>query len=119
MSASIDTQLIHEGEPQPRIGGAVSMPIFQSAMFEDGQDELRYIRYNNTPNQQVLSRKLAALERAEAALVTGSGMAAISSALMAVLAPGDHLLAQAGLYGGTHIFDTRLLPVRGPCCGWK
>ena len=84
MKPSIDTQLIHEGEPKPRIDGAVSMPIFQSAMYEDGGDELRYIRYNNTPNHRVLNLKLAALEGAEAALVTGSGMAAISTALLTV-----------------------------------
>ncbi len=113
MKPSIDTQLIHEGEPQPRIDGAVSMPIFQTAMYEDGGDELRYIRYNNTPNHRVLNQKLAALEGAEAALVTGSGMAAISTALLTVLAPGDHLLAQSGLYGGTHGFVTRLLPELG------
>ena len=113
MRPSIDTQLIHEGEPKPRIDGAVSMPIFQSAMYEDGGDELRYIRYNNTPNHRVLNQKLAALEGAEAALVTGSGMAAISTALLTVLAPGDHLLAQDGLYGGTHSFVTRVLPELG------
>ena len=113
MKPSIDTQLIHTGEPKPRIGGAVSMPIFQSAMFEDGDDELRYIRYNNTPNQNVLGEKLAALEGAEAALVTGSGMAAISTALLTVLKPGDHLLAQSNLYGGTHSFVTHQLPELG------
>ncbi len=113
MKPSIDTQLIHEGEPEPRIDGAVSMPIFQTAMYEDGGDELRYIRYNNTPNHRVLNQKLAALEGAEAALVTGSGMAAISTALLTVLAPGDHLLAQSGLYGGTHSFVTRVLPELG------
>ncbi|MCH8960463.1 MAG: aminotransferase class I/II-fold pyridoxal phosphate-dependent enzyme [Bacteroidetes bacterium] len=113
MKPSIDTQLIHEGEPEPRIDGAVSMPIFQTAMYEDGGDELRYIRYNNTPNHRVLNQKLAALEGAEAALVTGSGMAAISTALLTVLVPGDHLLAQSGLYGGTHSFVTRVLPELG------
>lgn len=113
MPVSIDTQLIHKGEPKPRIDGAVSMPIFQSAMYEDGGDELRYIRYNNTPNHRVLNEKLAALEGAEAALVTGSGMAAISTALLTVLTPGDHLLAQNSLYGGTHSFVTRVLPELG------
>ena len=113
MKPALDTQLIHTGEPKPRIGGAVSMPIFQSAMFEDGDDELRYIRYNNTPNQKVLGEKLAALEGAEAALVTGSGMAAISTALLTVLKPGDRLLAQSNLYGGTHSFVTHVLPELG------
>ena len=50
----IDTKLIHAGEPRPRIGGAVSMPIFQSANFEIGGEndynDLKYIRLNNTPN---------------------------------------------------------------------
>jgi cystathionine beta-lyase/cystathionine gamma-synthase len=51
--------------------------------------------------------KLAALENAEAAIVTASGMAAISTALLTVLSAGDHLLAQNSLYGGTHDFITK------------
>ena len=108
---SIDTKLIHAGEPEPRILGAVSMPIFQSAMFEYAGEtdyhDLKYIRLNNTPNNQALHAKLAALENAEAALVTASGMAAISTALLTVLSAGDHLLAQNCLYGGTYDFLTR------------
>lgn len=113
----IDTKLIHAGEPEPRILGAVSMPIFQSAMFEYGGEksyhDLKYIRLNNTPNHAALHAKLAALENAEAALVTGSGMAAISTALLAVLSQGDHLLAQDCLYGGTHDLITKDLPDLG------
>jgi cystathionine beta-lyase/cystathionine gamma-synthase len=108
---SIETKLIHAGEPEPRIMGAVAMPIFQSAMFEYAGEtdyhDLKYIRLNNTPNQQVLHAKLAAIESAEAALVTASGMAAISAALLTVLSSGDHLLAQDCLYGGTHDLLTR------------
>ena len=78
-----ETQLIHSGEPDPRINGAVSMPIYQSAMFEYAGEtsyhELKYIRLNNTPNHTALHQKLATLENAEAALVTASGMAAIST----------------------------------------
>src|ERR1700730_13443637 len=107
----IETKLIHAGEPEPRIGGAVAMPVFQSAMFEYAGEasyhDLKYIRLNNTPNHVVLHQKLAALENAEAALVTSSGMAAISTALLSILAPGGHLLAQNCLYGGTHDFLTR------------
>lgn len=107
----IDTKLIHAGEPDPRILGSVCMPIFQSAMFEYGgeksYDDLKYIRLNNTPNHAALHAKLAALENAEAALVTASGMAAISTALLAVLSQGDHLLAQDCLYGGTHDLITK------------
>ena len=101
----IDTKLIHAGEPEPRIEGAVAMPIFQSAVFEgwsgQGYHDIHYIRLNNTPNHTALHAKLAALENAEAALVTGSGMAAISTSLLTVLSAGDHLLAHSSLYGGT------------------
>lgn len=107
----LDTKLIHAGEPQPRIEGAVSLPIFQSAMFEYAGEtsyhDLKYIRLNNTPNHVALHQKLAALENAEAALVTASGMAAISTSLLTVLSPGGHLLAQNTLYGGTHTFLTQ------------
>jgi cystathionine beta-lyase/cystathionine gamma-synthase len=107
----IETKLIHAGEPRPRIEGAVEMPIFQSAMFEYAGEtsyhDLKYIRLNNTPNHIALHRKLAALENSEAALVTASGMAAISTTLLTVLSAGDHLLAQSCLYGGTHDLLTR------------
>lgn len=113
----LETQLIHAGEPQPRIQGAIAMPIFQSATFTyEGQTSyhaLRYIRLNNTPNHVALAAKLAAIEGAEAALVTGSGMAAISTSLLTVLKAGDHLLAQRCLYGGTH----ELLHVDLPALG--
>ena len=106
MTHRFDTQLIHAGEIEPRIRGAAVLPIFQSAMFEYAGEtsyhDLKYIRLNNTPNHDVLHAKLAALEEAEAALVTASGMAAISTALLTVLKPGDHLLAQENLYGGTY-----------------
>lgn len=108
---SLSTKLIHSGEPHPKIHGAVSMPIFQSSTFEYAgektYDDVRYIRLNNTPNHLVLHKKLAALENAESALVTASGMAAISTALLSVLQCGDHLLVQNCLYGGTHTFITR------------
>ena len=107
-NTKIETKLIHSGEPNPRIGGAVSMPIFQSAMYEYGGEEnyqdIKYIRLNNTPNHIVLREKLAALENAESALVTASGMAAITTTLLTFLDKGDHLLVQDTLYGGTHTF---------------
>jgi cystathionine beta-lyase/cystathionine gamma-synthase len=101
-----DTALIHAGEPHPRIEGAITMPVFQSATFEpkgaSNYFDLPYIRLNNTPNHRVLHARLAALEGAEDALVLASGMAAIATTLLTVLAPGDHLLVQESLYGGTH-----------------
>jgi cystathionine beta-lyase/cystathionine gamma-synthase len=109
--SSIETKTVHAGEPSPRINGSVVMPIFQSAMFESAgerrYDDIRYIRLNNTPNQTVLAEKLAQLENAEAALVTSSGMAAITTTLLTLLSTGDHLLAQDCLYGGTHDFVTK------------
>jgi cystathionine beta-lyase/cystathionine gamma-synthase len=113
----IDTKLIHAGEPDPLIHGAVSIPIFQSSTFQyTGQDsyhDLRYIRLNNTPNHVALHKKLAALENGEAAVVCGSGMAAISTTLLTLLSSGDHFLAQDCLYGGTHDLITKDLPAYG------
>jgi cystathionine beta-lyase/cystathionine gamma-synthase len=113
----IDTQLVHAGTPEPRILGAVSLPIFQSANFEyageGSYDDIRYIRLNNTPNQLALHRTLSVLEHAPAALVAGSGMAAISTTLLTVLGAGDHLLAQNCLYGGTFDLLTNDLPRLG------
>ncbi|MBA7668043.1 Cystathionine gamma-synthase [subsurface metagenome] len=113
----LETKLIHAGEPEPLIGGAVSMPVFQSSTFEytgaSSYNDLKYIRLNNTPNHVALHQKLAALENAEAALVTASGMAAISATILTLLSSGDHLLAQECLYGGTHDFFTKDLPKLG------
>ncbi|MFW6209810.1 MAG: trans-sulfuration enzyme family protein [Spirochaetota bacterium] len=112
----MNTNLIHAGEPRPLIEGAVSLPIFQSSTFEySGQEseQARYIRLNNTPNHTALHEKLASIEAGEAALVTASGMAAISTALLAALKPGDRLLVQSDLYGGTHSFVTDDLPELG------
>jgi cystathionine beta-lyase/cystathionine gamma-synthase len=114
-SKRIDTKLIHAG--QPRIAGAVELPIFQSAMFEyvgeTSYHDLGYIRLNNTPNHKALHTKLAALEGAEDALIAASGMAAISTTLLTVLSTGDHLLAQNTLYGGTHDLLTHEFPKLG------
>ena len=107
-NTKIDTKLVHSGEPKPRIGGAVSIPIFQSAMYEyageDSYHDIKYIRLNNTPNHIALQEKLAALENAESSLVTASGMAAITTSLLTFLGKGDHFLIQDTLYGGTHTF---------------
>jgi cystathionine beta-lyase/cystathionine gamma-synthase len=107
----IETKAIHAGEIRPGVLGAVSLPVFQTAMYEyeaaASYHDIKYIRLNNTPNHLALHRKLAALENAESALVLASGMAAITTTLLTVLSAGDHLLAQDSLYGGTHDFLTR------------
>lgn len=87
------------------------MPIFQSSTFEPGEHagyhDLGYIRLSTTPNHKALHQKLAALESAESALVTSSGMAAISATLLTLLRSGDHILVQKCLYGGTFDLITR------------
>lgn len=110
---ALDTNLVHAGEPTPRYGGAVSMPVFQSSTYEYGgqgrYDDVRYMRLNNSPNHEVLHQKLAAIEGAEAGLVCASGMAAISTTLLSLLRPGDHIMVQRTLYGGTHDLITQVL----------
>jgi len=105
---SLETNLVHAGAPRPNIEGAVVTPLFQSANYlmadEKEYDAVRYIRLSNSPTHYALQAKLAAIESGEAALATASGMAAISSSILAFAGAGDHLLAQKTLYGGTQSF---------------
>lgn len=101
----INTICTHEGEiHDEQFKGAIS-PLYMSTSyaFED-VDVKRYPRYFNTPNQVALSKKIAALEHTEAAMIFGSGMAAISTTLLAFLKSGDHIVLQKTLYGGTYNF---------------
>jgi len=111
---NIETKLIWSGSIKPGVLGAVSMPVFQSSTYEYAEegsyDDVRYIRLNNTPNHEVLGKRLADIENGGAGLVTSSGMAAISTALLTLLKPGGHLIAQNTLYGGTYDFITKDLP---------
>lgn len=113
---SIETNVIHAGNDE-RVAGAVVSPVFQSANYLMGNeatyDAVRYIRLNNSPNHEILHRRLAILESGEAALVTGSGMAAITSVLLAFLRSEDHVLVHRTLYGGTQSFFEEDAP------GWK
>lgn len=110
MTRRIETELIHGGELSPRVDGAATTPIFQCTVFESIEGEhyhdIRYPRLSNLPNHRVLGAKLAILEGGEAALVASSGMAAITTSLLTMVGPGDHLLMQDNLYGGTHSFAT-------------
>ncbi|MEN1786406.1 MAG: PLP-dependent aspartate aminotransferase family protein [Bacteroidota bacterium] len=93
--------------------GAVS-PIYMSSSYAFlDVEEKRYPRYFNTPNQQALSQKIAALEHTESAMIFGSGMAAISHTIMALLRAGDHVVFQQTLYGGTYNLATRHLEKYG------
>jgi cystathionine beta-lyase len=84
--------------------GAIS-PLYMSSSYAyENVDIKRYPRYFNTPNQEALCKKIAMLEHAEAALIFGSGMAAISTTMLAFLKQGDHVVLQKTLYGGTFNF---------------
>ena len=105
------TLCVHAGTHLDSATGGACSPIYPSTAyaFPNPANQNIYPRYFNTPNQRVVARKLAALEQGEDALVFGSGMAAISTALFAHLKPGDHAAFQSDLYGGTHHFVTQEL----------
>ncbi|MEI6783959.1 MAG: PLP-dependent aspartate aminotransferase family protein [Verrucomicrobiota bacterium] len=106
-----DTQCVHAGtHPDERTGG-INSPIFTSTAYAypNPTGANVYPRYFNVPNQRAVARKLAALEKGEDGIVFSSGMAAISTLLLAYLKPGDHAVFQADLYGGTyHLVVTEL-----------
>ena len=101
----MNTICTHVGELEDKeFKGAVS-PLYMSTSYQfEDVDVKRYPRYYNTPNQEALCKKMAALEHTEAALIFGSGMAAISTALMTFLQQGDHVVLQQTIYGGTYHF---------------
>lgn len=83
--------------------GGLNTPMLSSSAIEYLDDsEVRYPRYFNTLNHDVVAEKMNVLESAEAGLVTSSGMAAISAILIGLLEGGDHIVLTEGLYGGTH-----------------
>jgi cysteine-S-conjugate beta-lyase len=101
----VNTICTHEGELKDNTyKGAVS-PLYMSTSYDFlDVDSKRYPRYFNTPNQVSLSKKVAALEHAESAMIFSSGMAAISSTLLTFLKSGDHAVVQNDIYGGTRSF---------------
>ena len=115
----MDTVAVHGGEPRPGPDGSAVFPIYQGTVYEvepgTGYHDLKYIRLNSTPSQRYLHDKLAALEGAEAAVATSSGMAAVTTILLSLMRAGDHLLAGDCLYGGTHDFLTG----RAADLGWS
>lgn len=97
------TRCIHAGALHDAATGGVCSPIHVSSAFAfpNATGKTIYPRYFNSPNQHAVCAKIAALEQGEDALAFGSGMAAISTTLLALLNPGDHAVFQADLYGGT------------------
>lgn len=99
-----NTTCVHTGEvPDEQFKGAVS-PLYMATSYKSNEEIKRYPRAFNTPNQEHLAKKIAALEFAESGLIFGSGMAAISAVFLTFLKSGDHLVVQNTLYGGTANF---------------
>jgi len=115
------TIAIQRGEPKHGRSGPVAPEIVRSSTFtfsstaemkrwaEGKSSAYIYTRYGN-PTLKIAEEKIAALEGAEAAIVAASGMAAISSALLAVLSSGDEVISTAQLYGGTYRLMRDLFP---------
>jgi methionine-gamma-lyase len=118
------TLAVHSGEPKHGLNSPVTTPIVRSANFtfadtaemkrwaEGKSKAYLYTRYGN-PTLAVAEEKIAKLENAEAALVTASGSASISSALLSVLQSGDELIATRQLYGGSYRLMRDILPRMG------
>jgi len=113
-SLGINTICTHIGEVEDKqFKGAIS-PLYMSSSYAyEGVEVSRYPRYFNTPNQEALCKKIAALEKTEAGLILGSGMAAVSTALLAFLNKGDHVVVQQTIYGGTYNFIVEEFPKYG------
>jgi methionine-gamma-lyase len=118
------TIAIHAGEEKFQKSGPVGTLIARTSSFTfSSSEEMKlwaegkgsaymYTRYAN-PTLAVAEEKIAKLEGAEAAVVTASGMAAISSALLSVLKAGDEVIATLALYGGTYRLMRDILPRMG------
>jgi methionine-gamma-lyase len=119
------TTAIHGGEPARHgVGGPVGTSICRTSSFtfsstremklwaEGKSKAYIYTRYGN-PTLSVAEEKIAALEGGEAAVVTASGMAAISSALLGVLKCGDELISTAQVYGGSYRLMRDVFPDMG------
>ncbi len=85
------------------VSQGVNTPIHTSTAYDYlSDDPLNYPRYFNTVNQKEVGEKIRLLEHGEFGLVFSSGMAAITTSLLAVLKKGDHAIFQGDIYGGTH-----------------
>lgn len=119
-----NSQSIHAGKKHDYQSGAHVTPIYQTSTFafesaEQGgrrfaaeEEGYFYTRMGN-PNMSELEERMATLEGGEAAISTGSGMAAISTTLLALLQKGDNIVADHNLYGCTFGFISEALPRYG------
>lgn len=116
-----DTLAVHAGQKPDAATGAISQAIIPAVAYAFPDTETAaqvvagvkngtyYGRYGN-PTTQTLERKIAQLEGGEESIGLSSGMAAISSALLAFLQSGDHVLVTKDVYGGTYNFITQSAP---------
>ena len=112
----LSTVAVTGGSTHREPDSPVVQPLVQSVNFvqEFGTgDGLKYPRYGNTPNADVVQRRLAMLDGAEAGILLASGMGATACALLALLRPGDHLLASRWVYGGTRALFTQEFATMG------
>ena len=103
-----NTIAIHKGTLRDEKTGGVNTPIYtSSANNYINRDDTFYPRYFNTPNQDAVAKKIAALEHGEKGLVFSSGMGAMSTSILAFAGAGDNVVMLDALYGGTHHFATQ------------
>jgi cystathionine beta-lyase/cystathionine gamma-synthase len=116
-----ETAAVHGADDLERKNGPVSTPIYQTSTFEvtDNEEQERvtttdhyYTRWGN-PTITVAEQTVAELEGVDAARVFASGMGAITSAILALLKTGDHIVAQRDSYGGVIKFLSEWLPGMG------
>jgi methionine-gamma-lyase len=119
---SIATRAIH-GKQLFAFKGPVATPIYQTSTyrFETSEDAVRYAkgdpsvyvysRYHN-PTVHDVEEKLAFMEDGESAALFSSGMAAITTAILAVTKAGDNIISTPALYGGTYRWMRDELPKR-------
>ena len=109
------TRVLHGGRT-PGLHEPIASPLVQGVNFVEpigSAEGLLYPRYGNVPNAEVVQRRLAALEGAEAAIVLASGMGALACAMLALLRPGDHLVSSAWIYGGARVLFEEEFPRLG------
>lgn len=123
-TTKFSTQALHAGHNPQQHAGTRAVPIYQttSYVFKDSDHAANlfslseagyiYTRLNN-PTNDILEQRLAALEGGIGAVVTASGTAAISTALLTLLRAGDHIVASNSLYGGTYNLLNVTLPRLG------
>jgi len=110
--AGLSTRSVHAGTYEDPVTGAVGTPVFASTTFAFTEETYEafdqghirdvpiYGRYGS-PNQWAVQEKIASLENAESALVFSSGMAAITTTLLALTNRGGHIVSSRDVYGGT------------------